>query len=442
LNEFENRSGVGPGFSSPTPLSLLGGKTRSVAIAPEEVVLAHCTHSSDAHSLPVAQSADPASYSRLLRFAQCPLSYKLHYVDALAPELTPEARFGAVLRRTLAEIVREHIAGRRVGPLDRVLAGSHYQLAWIDSDLGAPALFAEGRDIVQRWVAREGVVDSRTVVGVEIEFEVTVGNVLVAGSMDHAERVGEDGVRVRAYKTGRRPLGCRDVEDSLLLGIYDLAARQLWPWAKRVEVGFDLLRHDVVLATERTEAQRESTREYIEATAAQIHAETAFPARLSTACSRCEHRARCSAHAEALARRTLGHAADLEDLTAVSREREELAALVKIAEARKDTLDDVLRDHLDEHPQLVVDGRRYTLTTVTRKDYPLVRTLEALAAAGVAIDQALEQVGRVDPASLRSLLRQLGERLGDDDLECLQAIIEGSAELSLSSRLCVREVHS
>ena len=47
-------------------------------------------------------------------------------------------------------------------------------------------------------------------------------------------------------------------------------ASAAWPSTKRVEVGLDLLCHDTLLTTERTDDEREATRQYVLATIAQI----------------------------------------------------------------------------------------------------------------------------------------------------------------------------
>jgi hypothetical protein len=123
-------------------------------------------HASAVH-LPVVPSARPYSYSRLRRFAQCPLSYKLHYVDRLPAASSDESDLGRVLHRTLEDLVRDHVRTGLEGPLDIAIASATYQRVWSESPLSDPAVFGEGLALVKRWVAREGIVDPQAVLGIE-----------------------------------------------------------------------------------------------------------------------------------------------------------------------------------------------------------------------------------------------------------------------------------
>jgi len=249
-------------------------------------------------------------------------------------------------------------------------------------------------------------------------------------------------VRIRDYKSGRIPPSRQEVDESLQLAIYDLAAAQLWPWAKRVEVGLDLLRHDRVVWTERTEAQREATWRYVLAMVERIETADDYPARLSTLCTHCDHRTHCPAYDNALSARSSPATADQSDLAAVAREREDLAGRIKIASTRKDALDEVLTRRLARQDELVLEGRRYRLVTATRKDYPLQPTLDALAVAGIDRGDALTRIGRADTQALRRELDELGAGLDPERLAALKATLEASAKHSLSTRLISTEVGS
>jgi RecB family exonuclease len=403
--------------------------------------VANSVHASAVH-LPVVHSAHPYSYSRLRRFGQCPLSYKLHYVDRLPARSSAESDLGRVLHRTLEDLVRDHVRTGRNGPLDVAIAAATYQRVWSESRLSDPAVFGEGLGLAKRWAAREGVVDPEAVLGIEREFELEIAGVRFVGALDRADRIAPDAVRIRDYKTGRIPPSRQEVDESLQLAIYDLVAAQLWPWAKRVEVGLDLLRHDRVVWTERSEAQREATWRYVFAMVERIETAEHYPARITTLCSHCDQRTHCPAYGNALSARPCAATADPSDLAAVAREREELAGCIKIASTRKDALDEVLTHRLARQDELVLEGRRYRLVTATRKDYPLQPTLDALAAAGVDRDDALTRIGRADTQALRRELDDLGEALDPDRLAALKATLEASAKHSLSTRLTSTEVAS
>jgi RecB family exonuclease len=396
----------------------------------------HSVHASASSvHLPVVPSAKIYGHARLHRFAQCPLSYKLHYVDSLPPEPSAEFELGVVLHRALAGVVRDHVATGRTGPLHAARAVAEYQLAWSESHLSDPAAFAEGLDLVQGWVAREGDVEDLLAVQQVFDVEIEVGGVRLLGTMDRVDRIGEDAVRVRDYTSARIPPSRQEVEENLKLALYDLAAAQLWPWAKRVEVGFDLLRHDRVIAVERSRAQRDATRRYVQAMVARIEATSDFPARLSTLCTHCDQRRHCAAYGAAHAADPREREAGERDLAAVAREREELAARIKILGVRKDELDGVLTQQLAGQDELVLEGRRYRLVTAARKEYPFVPTLSVLIDAGIDAVDVVDRLAYVDGAALRRELDEQSKRLDPAALRELRAALDGAAKCSLSTRL-------
>ena len=57
------------------------------------------------------------SYSRLSRFEQCPLSFKLHYIDKKQADPGVPLRFGKAVHAVLENLVREHMEEEREGPL-------------------------------------------------------------------------------------------------------------------------------------------------------------------------------------------------------------------------------------------------------------------------------------------------------------------------------------
>src|SRR5262249_5314694 len=159
---------------------------------------------------------------------------------------------------------------------------------------------------------------------------------------------------------------------------YCAAARTIWPWAKRVKLTYWMLRHRVRTPLTRTDEEVESALSYIATTAEEARSATAFPTKVSASCVHCDHRIQCDAFAEAVRGKRDFVCADLADLDAVAKEREEVAALGKILAARKKELETVLKVHLKAAPELSLAGTRYRMVNTTRStSYPLERTLDA-----------------------------------------------------------------
>jgi RecB family exonuclease len=381
------------------------------------------------------------SYSRLSRFEQCPLSYKLHYLDKQQAEPGIPLRFGKVIHAVLENLIREVIIDERTGPLSEDRAVELYREAWNTDGLAGINVFEEGLHILRDFVREEGVVDHRDVLAVEKEFQLRVGPFTVLGFIDRVNWVDDDTIEVVDYKTNRQLFTREDVDSSLQMSLYEVAARRLWPWVKNVKLTFRMLRHGIRQETTRTPQQLSDALAYVETVGTQTEAAKEFPARLNANCVYCDHKLHCPAYAEALQGRPHLICEDTRDLEAVAREREQVARLAKILYARKEELEGILKAQLRDRDELVLGGVRYRMFSVTTHEYPLEATLSLLTdATEIPRDELLGKVGAVDKKSLDALLKNLGKRLDKPRVSLLKAELEAKAEKRHSPRLWAKEV--
>jgi len=115
------------------------------------------------------------SFSRLSRFEQCPLSFKLHYIDKQAAEPGVPLRFGKLIHAVLEVLVREHMEGERTGPLSEDRAIELYREGWAKEGLAGMDVFQEGLDILKAFVRDQGDLDHKDVLAIEKEFRLPVG---------------------------------------------------------------------------------------------------------------------------------------------------------------------------------------------------------------------------------------------------------------------------
>ena len=95
------------------------------------------------------------SYSRLTRFEQCPLSFKLHYVSKHEAEPGLPLRFGKAIHAVFEALVREHMSDERTGPLSEDRAAELWQKAWAAEErfsVMAPVIASMASSC---WVARQ-----------------------------------------------------------------------------------------------------------------------------------------------------------------------------------------------------------------------------------------------------------------------------------------------
>jgi len=381
------------------------------------------------------------SFSRLQRFEQCPQAFKLHYIDRLQSEPGVELKFGKAVHWTLEQLVGEHTLDGKAEPLSIEHALDLWQVGWTNEGLTGVGLFAEGAEIIKAFCRSEGVVDPRDVVAVERSFEIPIGRFKVVGSIDRVDRVDDFTIRVRDYKTNRLIFSRDEVAESLQLSLYHMAVQHLFPWAREVELQFDMLRHELKLRTSRTEEQLEAARRYVIAIGEQTERTREFPARPNPNCVYCDHKAQCSAYGDALAGKRTFVAQDMKDLEAVAREREEVARIAKIAYARKSELEDILKSRLTDTEKLELGGVRYQMVPTCSVDYPLEPTLKLLQdATGLPRDTLVAKLASVDSESLQKLLKDVGQRLPRPRVTMLRAELEARANRSFTPRFLAKAV--
>jgi putative RecB family exonuclease len=381
------------------------------------------------------------SYSRLSRFEQCPLSYRLHYIEKKQAEPGLPLRFGKTVHAVLERLLKEVLDDERTGPLSEERALELYREAWAAEGLTGIEVFEEGLRILRDFIREQGVVDHRDILAVEKEFRLPVGPFTVLGFIDRVDWVDDETVEVIDYKTNHQLFTRDEVESSLQLSLYHVAAQRLWPWAKKVKLTFWMLRHGVRQETTRTEEQLADALAYVETLGRQTESAKEYPARLNANCSYCDHRRHCPAYTDALKGKREFICEDLADLEAVAREREEVARLAKALYARKEELEDALKAHLKHQDELVLSGVRYRMFAATSFDYPLEPTISLLSeVSGLTRDELLEKLGAIDKKALDVLLKSLSKQLDKPRVSLLKAELDAHAHKKVSPRFWAKEV--
>jgi RecB family exonuclease len=369
------------------------------------------------------------------RFEACPLAYKFHYLDRLHAEPGVPLRFGKLVHSVIETLVREHVDDEREGPLELPRAYELYRTGWAEDTLSGIEVYEEGLGILRDFVRLQGELDHRSALAIEKEFRLPVGPFTVLGYIDRVDWVDDETIRVIDYKTNRLLFGREDVDHSLQLSLYAVAARRLWPWAKKVELRYWMLRHGAFQDTTRTEEQLSDALSYIETLGAQMENAEVFPARINPNCCYCDHRQHCPAYAQALTGKRDVVAADLTDLEAVAREREEVTRLSKLLSGRKAELEDVLKTHIKQRGELALGGVLYRMFTTTSLDYAVEPTVTLLAEALDAPREVVaEKLLTIDKRALDSAVADLSKKLPAARVALLKAEIEAHATKVRSSR--------
>jgi RecB family exonuclease len=381
------------------------------------------------------------SFSRLQRFEQCPLSFKLHYVDKRRAEPGIPLRFGKAVHAVLEALVGEAIATRTTGPLSEARAVQLWGQMWAQADLVGVDLFAEGLAMLKQFVRDDGVLEPTTVLAIEKAFRLQIGGFTVLGFMDRVNWLDDETLEIVDYKTNHQLFTRDEVDSSLQMSLYELAARELWPWVKNVRLTFWMLRHGIKQTTSRAAEDLEAAKAYVATLGRQTETATAFPARPHSGCTYCDHRSACPAYAEILdGSKEIVHD-ELTNIERVAAERERVATRVRILQAHKTELEKAIKAHLKERSDLVVGGVRYAMFNVTSVSHPLASTVRILSEAmDRAPDEITQEIAVVDNDALKRLMTSLGSTLPKPRLALVRAELEANAEKTFSPRFWAKEV--
>ena len=382
------------------------------------------------------------SYSRLTRFEQCPLSFKLHYIEKQRAAPGEALLFGSLIHTVLERLLKKVINEEQTGKLSEKKALIIYRQEWTASRLTGIELFQEGLDIIRSFVAKNIHIDHWDLLAIEKDFTIQVGRFEVRGFIDRVDAVDSETIHVIDYKTSRQLYSRDDLANNLQLSLYCAAAKRIWPWAKNVKASFYMLRHRLHQSVERTPEQLEAALSYMETLGEMTEQATEYPARLNTFCAYCDHRLHCPAYEDALKgkRKFIGN--DPSDLEAVAKEREEVTNLAKILYARKKELEKVLRTHLQDKDELNLCGVRYAMYKAATTKYPLGETLTTLEqASDLSRDQIIDRIATIDNKALESFITKLGKKTDRSQILLLKAELDANAKKIYSPRLWAKKVN-
>jgi putative RecB family exonuclease len=272
-------------------------------------------------------------------------------------------------------------------------------------------------------------IDSYNILAVEQEFNIDVDGFVLNGFIDRVDKVGDDAICIIDYKSSRSIFSRDDLATDLQFSIYGLAARTLYPWAKRVTFEFHMLRFDIAQRTERSTQQIDDTRGYVVSLGRQTETDTVWEARLNNNCGYCDHRHRCDAYATALQGKSeITKVIDPSDLTQVVKERAEVARLAKMMYSRKEELDRILKAKLKEEGEYAVGGYNVRYINSFDRSYPVGRTIQIFERMGVPRAEIEQHLLTIDKDAVNNLRIHVTENLDRGQAMLLKTELEAIEE--------------
>ena len=234
------------------------------------------------------------SASAINAYERCPMKYLFQYVWGIRGGPHAQMTFGNVMHATIREFVAEWRKRGRM-PLEEVIA--IYEREW--KSAGFPDDYQEGEYRKAGREQLEAFYRSFTeappeVLHQEKAFELPLEyNVVITGRMDQVNRLGERGIEIVDYKTGR-PRTAEKAEEDLQLSIYALAAEELFDQMPGRLVFYNLANNEAVESTRDAKALA-AAKARIAEVADQIRARE-FSAKRGFGCGYCDYKPLCPEH--------------------------------------------------------------------------------------------------------------------------------------------------
>ena len=239
------------------------------------------------------------SISQLGKFENCPLQYRLIYVDGIKREEEGvEAFLGQRFHEAMEWLYRERAF--RIVPLEELLA--YYEKRWAEKwhdevkiakkERTADDYRLMGRRFIEDYYKRHHPFDEGRVLALEkyIRFPLAEGTrYKCKGIIDRLVQASDGAFEVHDYKTGASLPEQADLDKDRQLGLYQIGVQTLWPEAKEVRLIWHMAAFDLEMRSRRTSEALEGLRKDIAGLIDRIEAEQEFAPNESTLCNWCPY---------------------------------------------------------------------------------------------------------------------------------------------------------
>ena len=205
------------------------------------------------------------SHSRLSTYEQCPLKYKLNYIDGIKREEGKgiEAFVGSRVHDTLEKCYND-LRFTKLNTLKELIA--YYDKSWdtnwhdtifISKKELSPNDYRQmGKKFIETYYQRYTPFDQDITIGTEVAINFPLdnkGKYKVTGYIDRLAKTKDDVYGIHDYKTSAHLPTQDDVDKNRQLAFYHLGIKEKWPDAKKIKLIWHYLAFDKDLISIRTE---------------------------------------------------------------------------------------------------------------------------------------------------------------------------------------------
>ncbi|HOU79070.1 MAG TPA: PD-(D/E)XK nuclease family protein [Candidatus Pacearchaeota archaeon] len=245
------------------------------------------------------------SHSRLSTFEQCPLKYKLRYIDKIKPEIekTIEAHLGSSVHDTLEWIYNSVKENSEKSPtLDEII--NHYIKIWkkdltqniliVKKQLTQADYFNKGIQFLADYYQEYYPFKDGTI---ECEKEITIKldeNTQIKGFIDRLVYDLENNrYEIHDYKTAGTLPSQEKMDQDRQLALYSIAIKELYGQDKEVLLVWHYLAYNHKIISKRTREQLENLKEETKNLIKDIQNTKVFLPNKSILCEWCEYKSIC-----------------------------------------------------------------------------------------------------------------------------------------------------
>jgi len=284
------------------------------------------------------------SASSLQAFA-CPARWKAKYVDRAKEVSGSPAALGTVCHEALEEFVAEghHEAKRGQAIIMEELFVKYWDVHFDDKER-----FDEGLAMCQKWRLRQEW-DGKKIISTEqhstFRLPTSQGEIDFIYIWDRCDESSDGSMDIVDYKSWMKPWQPADMEDSVQVRMYSLAARLQFPDAPHRWLTLDQLRYDTV-STKFSRDQDAAAWKWLRDKAEEIIASDGTKEVLNSTCRYCVRKSKCEllqAHAK------VGGPLGITDPKEAGEMRHRLDIVQKTIINQIEELDSVIGDHMERH---------------------------------------------------------------------------------------------
>jgi len=240
------------------------------------------------------------SHSRLDTYRQCPLRFKLRYIDRIKRDAeTIEAFLGTAVHETLQKCYEDIRRGKLDRP-DELLDfyRDTWQGKWHDEiaiprpDMAAEHYQKLGEKMLLGYCRRFAPFDADITVATEMMLNFPLdgeGKYRMMGYIDRLVRAPDGAWEIHDYKTGAHLPAQAEADSDRQLALYQIGIKQKWPDIEKVRLIWHYLAFEKDIVSTRTEADLSKLTAETTALIDEIEQATEFPPNDTNLCGWCEY---------------------------------------------------------------------------------------------------------------------------------------------------------